>query len=125
MLWSKGKEKGRKIRRSDFLLVFVFFGLLLFSCFASQGTPDLKEKTAPEHSSNDLFISYNKNGGPGFEKITFFGSNSLLAGSTSYFTETSVMGAKGLEGERSSIMSYKVQKGDTVDSVAEEYGISK
>ncbi len=77
------------------------------------------------NNSDNLFLSYNGDDFNEFGISNFTVENSIIASSPSYFVDNKVFGAKGVERERNSIISYKVESGDTVKSVANDFGISE
>ncbi len=114
-----------RARRETFLLVFALLLLFISSYFA---TPEafLKEKErVVGHENGDLFISYNGNGSNGYRGVAFSGQDFMVANSSPFFTEKSVLGSEGVGNGRDSIVSYKAQEGDTVESVAREFGVSE
>ena len=58
-----------------------------------------------------------------FKDISFTEENSITATSAPYFTEGQVLGTQ--TEKRSSIVSYKVERGDTLASIAREFRISE
>ncbi len=74
-------------------------------------------------SGNNLFISYEDDVVVENDSILFAHNNSVFVDSFPYFIQTQVLGTRGVE-ERESIMSYRVESGDTVSIVADKFGIS-
>jgi len=76
-------------------------------------------------SDIDIFLSYQGESFDDFKPIVFTHENTLLSDSTPYFVTSQVMGRGGGIDQRNSIISYKVEEGDTLDNVADKFGISK
>ncbi len=114
----KGKEKGK----SNF---FLFFALFFFTSFAVITTLE-SSWSESEHreglKENNLFISCNESSTENKNSLVFANNNAVVASSTPYFIETQVLGS--VKKERSSIVSYKVEEGDSIESIATMFGIS-
>jgi len=78
-------------------------------------------------SDVDLFLSHNG----GFSENNGFAvythENTLFSGSSPYFVDVQVLGSERIEGEeeRDGIISHRVREEDTLETIAEEFGISK
>ncbi len=83
-----------------------------------------KEKDGNQaQNGNSLFISYEEDVVVENDGIVFVHNNSIFAESVPSFIQTQILGARGAE-ERENIMSYRVESGDTVSTVADKFGIS-
>ncbi len=119
------KISGGNKKQRDWRLFFCFFvvagGVLYFLLgFGSTDTSSL-EKTV--NSNVNLFLSAEENSSY-FDEITFIHSNSILASSAPYFVDYQVLGTQGVSTERSGMVSYRVERGDTIESVANNFGIT-
>ncbi len=110
-------------RRNKIFLVFV---LSLFIAACLTNTEDFFGKEEPKEESFvsdfDFFLSSEREDSS--ESIIFTDKNTLLSGSAPYFVSSRVMGGAGVS-QRNNIISYKVEEGDTLSSVADKFDISK
>ncbi len=81
-----------------------------------------EEERLREFAKEDLFLSYEN--GNNFSEVVFVRDNSVFATSSSYFPDISIRGAKNINTERENIISYKVEKEDSLQSIAGDFGIS-
>lgn len=101
------------------IIVAVLFSLL------SENTASLTKGSfafSEDVSTLDLFISLESGDSGEHQEIIFVEENSIVATSAPYFIEGQVLGSKT---ERRSIISYKVERGDTLTSVAKKFQISE
>jgi murein DD-endopeptidase MepM/ murein hydrolase activator NlpD len=108
--------------KSKFFLFFAFFFVLSFSLI------NIIESSATESSSystnrDDLFVYSNQEDVFDKNNITIT-ENSILVQSTPYYSNNQVLGTRQISKERSSIISYKAEQGDTISSIAEMFDIS-
>ncbi len=96
--------------------------IVAFFCFL--GINNLEEEKKNDHSpvlGSDLFLSYEEDST--LQEPVFIDSNSVMVSSSPYFVDAQVLGV-GSE-ERRGIVSYKVKEKDTLESIAQEFEISK
>lgn len=116
------QKRSKKKGKSNFFLFFALFFLTAFTVITTleSSWSDNEHKESLEES--DLFVSCNESDSDNKNSLVFSNNNSVVAYSTPYFIETEVLGS--VKKERSSIISYKVEEGDSVESIADMFGIS-
>lgn len=117
-------NKEGKRKEGNLLLLFVlfFFGAFIYFT-ATEALLTEKEERCNLENSNMLFLSPEEEIIGEEPTISFAEENFILAESPPCFIKTQVLGALGNE-ERENIISYKVESGDSVSSVASKFGIS-
>ncbi len=120
----RGVNKKKFKKEGNLLLLFVFFFLTAFLYFtASDAFLDKEKDKNRVQNGSSLFISYEEDVVVENDSIVFAHNNSIFVESFPFFIQTRVLGVRGVE-ERENIMSYRVESGDTVSTVADKFGIS-
>ncbi len=101
--------------------------LLFFLAFISIITIDKTTggyKTNQHIAKDDLFIIYDANNINNYSGMSFVLNNYISTDSSSYFPNTEVWGTKEINTDRKSIISYQVQEGDNLQSIADKFNIT-
>ncbi len=111
-------------KEGGLLLLFVFYFFVAFFFFSLSEAAVEEEIREGYDSSNSMFLSFADGIDYSREEVVFMDRDYIFASSTPYLVETRVFGSMGLSQERDSIFSYRVEKGDSLDSVAKKFDIS-
>lgn len=126
--WSQKIKNNEK--DGNFLLLFVAFFLVAFVYFnipqpllsENGNRNNITEDTHAINGDEGLFLSYNniiRDTG----NFSFTDGNFVFTQSAPYFTTASVFGTE-IKGKRENLISYRVEEGDSLSSIADKFNIS-
>ncbi len=123
--WRKWKSGRENKKEGSLLLLFVAFCIVasVYFTLTKTDSPKKEEKEVKIGLNGSLFLACTENTVVGTGNIVFANGNSLLAESSPYFADVQVLGARGIE-RRENIIAYRVKKGDTLSSIADDFNIS-
>jgi murein DD-endopeptidase MepM/ murein hydrolase activator NlpD len=120
----RGQNKNKKEKEDNLLLLFAFFFLLAFGVLEdSNNVLDKVEKAKTTTNEHNLFLFCKEEGTRETGGVLLADNNTILSSSSPYFVDIQVLGTKSGE-NREDIISYQIEKGDTVLSVAEKFSVS-
>jgi LysM repeat protein len=118
------EQKGSKVRgKGNFFLFFVFFFLTSLTVITTLESSWSDNNYKEGLTGSELFVSSSEENSDNRNNLVFANDNSVVAYSTPYFADIQVLGTKK-ESTRSSIISYKVEEGDTLEGIATMFSIS-
>ncbi len=129
------QRTAEKKKDANFLLLFVVFFIVSFTYFNLPqtlfGENGEKQDAGSsnylqnQNGENGIFLSYADNFSRNTRNISFTECNSIAVNGSPYFTKTQVLATSvGVSENRESIISYKAEKEDTLQSVADMFNIS-
>ncbi len=121
----QGQNQRKKEKEDNLLLLFAFFFLLAFGFLA---TPEAETKNIEKVNSvlqreKDVFLSYDDVILTEQEQCFFREDETVSVMSSPCFVDVQVLGMQ-TNNNREDIISYQVEKGDAIKSIAEKFDIS-